>query len=191
MDGGQNMELQKDSSHPSASLNANLSATTTAIQKWLEKLRKERKKKGYLGDSINGKTNNTSVKSCGNQLRSLANNSWVLQVTVCIEQFHHPSNYATLSLSLTLCTRYTLFSCQKKKRRSTLLKNQHSEFRHVYIKHCHITPGPFIFYFFKNTIYTLNSCFWFLKNLFFWAKTGYILHEYKLQTQILQLYLFY
>lgn len=130
MDGGQNMELQKDSSHPSASPNANLSATTTTIQKWLEKFKKrkkERKKKGYLGDSINGKTNNTSVKSCGNQLRSLANNSWVLQVTVCIEQFHHPSNYATLSLSLTLCTRYTLFSCQKKKRRSTLLKNQHSE----------------------------------------------------------------
>lgn len=140
------MELQKDSSHPSASLNANLSATTTAIQKWLEKLRKERKKKGYLGDSINGKTNNTSVKSCGNQLRSLANNSWVLQVTVCIEQFHHPSNYATLSLSLTPCTRYTLFSCQKKKR-STLLKNQHSEFRHVYIKHCHITRALLFFIF--------------------------------------------
>ena len=115
MDEAQSMELQKGSSHPSASPNANLSATTITIQKWLEKLRKERRKKGYLGDSINGKTNNSSVESCGNQLWCLANNSWVLKVTVCIEQFHHPSNYATLSLSLTLGTRYTLFSYKKKK----------------------------------------------------------------------------
>ena len=100
MDEAQSMELQKGSSHPSASPNANLSATTITIQKWLEKLRKERKKKGYLGDSINGKTNNSSVESCGNQLWCLANYSWVLKVTVCIKQFHHPSNYASLSLSL-------------------------------------------------------------------------------------------
>lgn len=51
MDGGQNMELQNDSSHPSASPNANLSATTTTIQKWLEKLRKERKKERKKGTS--------------------------------------------------------------------------------------------------------------------------------------------
>ena len=102
MDEAQSMELQKGSSHPSASPNANLSATTITIQKWLEKLRKERKKKGYLGDSINGKTNNSSVESCGNQLWCLANNSWVLKVTVCIKQFHHPSNYASLSLFLSL-----------------------------------------------------------------------------------------
>ena len=124
MDEAQSMELQKGSSHPSASPNANLSATTITIQKWLEKLRKERKKKGYLGDSINGKTNNSSVESCGNQLWCLANNSWVLKVTVCIKQFHHPSNYASLSLSLSLslwlCAPGTLFFPRLKKKGYTL-----------------------------------------------------------------------
>lgn len=52
----------------------------------------------YLGNAINGKANNASVDCFGNQLGRLTQYSWVLKVTVCIEQFHH---CLPLSLSLT------------------------------------------------------------------------------------------
>lgn len=48
-----------------------------------------RKGKRYLGDSIDGKTNDARIEGCCNQLGRLVKDSWVLQVTVRVKQFHH------------------------------------------------------------------------------------------------------
>lgn len=174
MDGGQNMELQKDSSHPSASLNANLSATTTAIQKWLEKLRKERKKERKKGTSETPLT----AKRTTPVSRAVAISWGALLIILGSCRWQCASNNFIIrpitlhSLSLWLCAPGILFFPVKKIKEEVHSSKTSIQSSDTCISNTATSHGPFYFLFFQE--YYLYPKFLFLvpKEFIFLGKNG-------------------